>query len=383
MQVQLLVWIFVMRVMMIVASGLSYFINEAMAKARYGNVDKMNFEAPLTSLVWLTSIVSVVITYVVSYLLIPDLGDGTLWWKLSTIITCGTLAGAIIPEFVKVFTSTESAHVKEVVTSSREGGASLNILSGLVAGNFSAYWLGLSIVALMGIALLRQHASASATLMLAPAVFAFGLVAFGFLGMGPVTIAVDSYGPVTDNAQSVFELSVIETIPGIKEELKQDFGFDVRLRARQGSARGERRRRQHVQGDRQAGADRHRGRRRDDDDLLDHRRADQRADRRTSTSCRCCTRRSCSGLITGGAVIYWFTGASTQAVTHRRLPRGRVHQGEHQARRRREGVGRGQQEGRRDLHAVRAEGDVQHLPDGVLLDAGLRVPRAVSSSSAT
>ncbi len=151
-QVQLLVWIFVMRIMMIVASGLSYFVNEAVAKGRYGNVDKMNFEAPLTSLVWLTSIVSVVITYIVSYFLIPDLGDGTLWWKLSTIITCGTLAGAIIPELVKVFTSTESGHVREVVTSSREGGASLNILSGFVAGNFSAYWLGLSIVSLMAIA---------------------------------------------------------------------------------------------------------------------------------------------------------------------------------------------------------------------------------------
>ena len=155
-QVQLLVWIFVMRIMMIVASGLSYFVNEAVAKARYGNVDKMNFEAPLTSLVWLTSIVSVVITYVVSYLLIPDLGDGTLWWKLSTVITCGTLAGAIIPELVKVFTSTESGHVREVVTSSREGGASLNILSGFVAGNFSAYWLGLSIVTLMGDRVLRR-----------------------------------------------------------------------------------------------------------------------------------------------------------------------------------------------------------------------------------
>ena len=227
-QVQLLVWIFVMRIMMIVASGLSYYINEAVAKSRYGNVDKMNFEAPLTSLVWLTSIVSVVITYIVSYLLIPDLGDGSLWWKLSTVITCGTLAGAIIPEFVKVFTSTESTHVKEIVTSSREGGASLNILSGFVAGNFSAYWLGLSIVTLMGIAYLVSTLGLGA-LMLAPAVFAFGLVAFGFLGMGPVTIAVDSYGPVTDNAQSVFELSVIEQIPGIKESVKREYGFDVRF----------------------------------------------------------------------------------------------------------------------------------------------------------
>ena len=227
-QVQLLVWIFVMRIAMIVASGLSYFINEAVATARYANVDKMNFEAPLTSLVWLTSIVSVVITYIVSWMLVPGLGDGTLWWKLSTVITCGTLAGAIIPEFVKVFTSTESRHVREVVASSREGGASLNILSGFVAGNFSAYWLGLSIVTLMSIAYYVSLYGLE-SIMLAPAVFAFGLVAFGFLGMGPVTIAVDSYGPVTDNAQSVFELSVIESIPGIKEQLKRDYGFDAKF----------------------------------------------------------------------------------------------------------------------------------------------------------
>jgi K(+)-stimulated pyrophosphate-energized sodium pump len=227
-QVQLLVWIFVMRVTMIVASGLSYFVNEAIARSRYGDVDKMNFEAPLTSLVWITSIVSVVLTYAVSAYLVPDLGDGTLWWKLSTVITCGTLAGAIIPEGVKVFTSTESGHVKEVVTSSREGGASLNILSGFVAGNFSAYWLGLSILALMSIGYFVSTLGPSMSdLMLAPAVFAFGLVAFGFLGMGPVTIAVDSYGPVTDNAQSIFELSVIEHIPGVRESLKRDYGFDV------------------------------------------------------------------------------------------------------------------------------------------------------------
>ncbi len=225
-QVQLLVWIFVMRVMMIVASGLSYLLNGVWAKATYGDAVTMNFEHPLTTLVWLTSIVSVVITYVVSYLLIPDLGDGSLWWKLSTVITCGTLAGAIIPELVKVFTSTTSAHVKEVVTSAREGGASLDILSGLVAGNFSAYWLGLAIVSLMGIGFLVSTSFPS-DMMLAPAVFAFGLVAFGFLGMGPVTIAVDSYGPVTDNAQSVFELSMIETLPNIKQELKKDYGFDV------------------------------------------------------------------------------------------------------------------------------------------------------------
>jgi len=226
-QVQLLVWIFVMRVMMIVTSGVSYWINEAMAKARYQNADSFNFEAPLTSLVWLTSGVSIAMTYVVSYLLVPSLGgDASLWWKLSTIITCGTLAGAVIPELVKVFTSVESAHVKEVVTASREGGASLNILAGLIAGDFSAYWMGLVIVALMGAAYGVSTAGLG-TLMIAPAVFAFGLVAFGFLGMGPVTIAVDSYGPVTDNAQSVFELSTIETLPGIREELKKDYGFDV------------------------------------------------------------------------------------------------------------------------------------------------------------
>jgi K(+)-stimulated pyrophosphate-energized sodium pump len=234
-QVQLLVWIFMMRIVMVVASGGSYLINEALAKSQYQNVDKMNYEAPLTRLVWLTSIVSVVFTYLASWILIPDLGgDPTLWWKLSTVITCGTLAGAIIPELVKIFTSVDSAHVREVVTSSKEGGSSLNILSGLVAGNFSAYWLGMTIMVLMGIAyyfstlgLGAVPAGATAPLMIAPAVFAFGLVAFGFLGMGPVTIAVDSYGPVTDNAQSVYELSTIEQIPGIKAELKKDFGMDV------------------------------------------------------------------------------------------------------------------------------------------------------------
>jgi K(+)-stimulated pyrophosphate-energized sodium pump len=228
-QVQLLVWIFVMRVVMIIASGASYLINDAWARASFGDADVMNFETPLTRLVWLTSIVSVVLTYAASRWLIPNLGGNPdLWWQLSSVITCGTLAGAIIPELVKIFTSTESSHVKEVVTSSREGGASLNILSGFVAGNFSAYWLGMSIVALMATAYgFSTMGLASSGLMIAPAVFAFGLVAFGFLGMGPVTIAVDSYGPVTDNAQSVFELSTIETLPNIKQELKRDFGFDV------------------------------------------------------------------------------------------------------------------------------------------------------------
>jgi K(+)-stimulated pyrophosphate-energized sodium pump len=224
-QVQLLVWIFVMRVMMIIASAGSYFINEAMAKKKYSEAADFNYEAPLTTLVWLTSIVSVVLTFIVSYLLIAKLGDGTLWWKLSAIITCGTLAGAIIPELVKVFTSMESGHVKEVVTSSRQGGASLNILSGFVAGNFSAYWIGLAVVLLMGGAYYVSLMIPS-ELMYAPAVFAFGLVAFGFLGMGPVTIAVDSYGPVTDNAQSVYELSTIETIPNIKEDIRTNFQFE-------------------------------------------------------------------------------------------------------------------------------------------------------------
>ena len=224
-QVQLLVWVFAMRIMMVVSSGLSYLINEAVAKARYGNADHMDFEKPLTVLVWLTSIVSVVMTYLVSFFLIRELGDGSMWWKLSTIITCGTLAGAIIPEVVKVFTSTSSAHVREVVTSSREGGASLNVLAGLTAGNFSGYWLGLILAGLMGIAYWVSLGGIG-DMMAAPAVFAFGLVAFGFLGMGPVTIAVDSYGPVTDNAQSVYELSLIESVPNVKEEIKKEFGFE-------------------------------------------------------------------------------------------------------------------------------------------------------------
>jgi K(+)-stimulated pyrophosphate-energized sodium pump len=228
-QVQLLVWIFTMRVLMIVASGASYLINEVVARGRYAGVSRMNFEAPLTFLVWLTSIVSVVMTYLASYALISGLGDGTLWWKLSTIITCGTLAGAIIPELVKVFTSTSSGHVREVVTASREGGASLNVLSGFVAGNFSAYWLGIAIVLLMGIGSYVSSGPSMEALMVAPAVFAFGLVAFGFLGMGPVTIAVDSYGPVTDNAQSVYELSLIEEVPNVAQQIRREFGFDVKF----------------------------------------------------------------------------------------------------------------------------------------------------------
>ncbi|MBX3410009.1 MAG: sodium-translocating pyrophosphatase [Phycisphaeraceae bacterium] len=226
-QVKVLVWLFVMRIVMVLASGASYLINEAFAKARYGGATKMNFEKPLTSLVILTSVVSIGLTYLASWLLIPEVkGNTDLWWQLATIISCGTAAGAIIPELVKIFTSTESRHVREVVASSEQGGASLNILSGLVAGNFSAYWLGIAMIVLMGVAYVISTAAGFTAIMMAPAVFAFGLVAFGFLSMGPVTIAVDSYGPVTDNAQSVFELSTIESIPGVKQELARDFGFE-------------------------------------------------------------------------------------------------------------------------------------------------------------
>ncbi len=232
-QLQLLTWIFVMRILMIVTSIVSYWINNAFASAKYKNADEMNYEHPLTTLVWLTSLISVAVTFIASYVIIPNLhGDTTLWWKLSAIITCGTLAGALIPEFVKVFTSTSSAHVREVLTSSRKGGASLNILSGLTAGNFSVFWLATLMTALMGGAYyvstlgFAYNAATGTGIMAYPAVFAFGLVAFGFLGMGPVTIAVDSYGPVTDNAQSIYELSVIEEIPNIKEEIKKDFGFE-------------------------------------------------------------------------------------------------------------------------------------------------------------
>lgn len=224
-QIQLLVWIFVMRIMMVITSVVSYGINELFTKMKYQNAETMNAERPLTNLIWLTSVISIGVTYLISYLIIPDLGDGTLWWKLASIISCGTLAGAIIPELVKIFTSTKSGHVEEILDSSREGGASLNILSGLTAGNFSAYWLGLVIAGLMGIAFWISTFGLG-SIMIAPAVFAFGLVAFGFLSLGPVTIAVDSYGPVTDNAQSIYELSLIETIPNAKEEIKKEFGFE-------------------------------------------------------------------------------------------------------------------------------------------------------------
>ena len=223
MQIQLLVWLFVIRAVMVVASGISYFVNAALTRARYANATEMDFERPLTSLVWITSTVCIATTFLTSLALIGGLGDG-LWWKLSLIVSCGTLAGALIPELVKVFTSTNARHTREVVVSSSKGGPSLGILSGLVAGNFSAYWLGMAIAGLMGVSYWISGMGLG-EIMLAPAVFAFGLVAFGFLGMGPVTIAVDSYGPVTDNAQSVFELSTIEEMPGIEDELARDYGI--------------------------------------------------------------------------------------------------------------------------------------------------------------
>jgi K(+)-stimulated pyrophosphate-energized sodium pump len=315
MQVQLLVWIFVMRVTGIIASGASYLMNDVWAHGRFGRASAMNFETPLTTLVWLTSIVSVALTYAVSYWLISDVGDGALWWKLSTVITCGTLAGAIIPELVKVFTSTESAHTREVVESSREGGASLNVLSGLVAGNFSAYWLGIVIVILMSIAYGVSTQFGLGATMIAPAVFAFGLVAFGFLGMGPVTIAVDSYGPVTDNAQSVFELSTIETLPGIKSELQRDYRIDANFE-----------RAKHLLEENDGAGNTFKATAKpvligtavvgattmifSIIVVLTH-----RLDPAYLQFLSVLHPPFLLGLVTGGAIIYWFTGASTQAVT--------------------------------------------------------------------
>ena len=319
-QVQLLVWIFVMRVMMLVSSAVSYFLNAAIAKARYGSASEMNFEAPLTSLVWITSIVSIILTFVISYFIIPVLGqDGTQWWKLSVIISCGTLAGAIIPELVKAFTSVESRHVKEVVVSAQEGGASLGILSGFVAGNFSAYYLGFSMMILMAIAYIMSTLGlgtmgTGSVVMLAPAVFAFGLVAFGFLGMGPVTIAVDSYGPVTDNAQSVYELSLIETVPNVQAEIKKDFNLDVNfdrakhlLEANDGAGNTFKATAKPVLiGTAVVGATTM---------IFSIIMALTAGLTENVSKLSLLHAPFVLGLITGGAMIYWFTGAATQAVT--------------------------------------------------------------------
>ncbi|MEW6721189.1 MAG: sodium-translocating pyrophosphatase [Thermodesulfobacteriota bacterium] len=317
-QVQLLVWIFVMRIGMIVTSGFSYWLNGVYNKGKYGESARFNFEHPLTSLVWLTSIVSILMTYLLSYLLIPALGDGSLWWKLSTIITCGTLAGAIIPELVKIFTSVNSLHVKEVVTASREGGPSLNILSGLVAGNFSAYWMGMAIIILMAGGYIVSTMGLG-DIMAAPAIFAFGLIAFGFLGMGPVTIAVDSYGPVTDNAQSVYELSTIETLPDIKQDIKKEFGFEadfenakVYLEENDGAGNTFKATAKPVLiGTAVVGAT-----------TLIFSIIQLLAAQYGTTGpggidqgLSIMNPLFLLGLITGGAVIYWFTGASTQAVS--------------------------------------------------------------------
>lgn len=222
-QVQLLTWIFVMRFLMIVTSVVAYWINGVVDKFYARKTDKFDFEKPLTNLVWLTSVLSIAMTFGVSHWLLADMG-GCLWLVLSAIISCGTLGAALIPEFTKIFTSPKAKHTEEVVTASREGGASLTILSGIVSGNMSAFWIGMVIVLLMGLAYVASL-HIPETLMIYPSVFAFGLVAFGFLGMGPVTIAVDSYGPVTDNAQSVYELSLIEDIPNVGEEIEKEYGF--------------------------------------------------------------------------------------------------------------------------------------------------------------
>ena len=376
-QVQLLVWIFSMRVMMVVASGVSYFVNNAIAKAKYGNAAKMDFEAPLTSLVWLTSILSVALTYVVSYLMIPDLGgDTSMWWKLASVITCGTLAGAIIPEFVKVFTSTSSRHVREIVSSAREGGASLTILSGFVAGNFSAYWLGFAILVLMSGAYFVSLSFLPA-LMLAPAVFSFGLVAFGFLGMGPVTIAVDSYGPVTDNAQSVFELSTIETLPNISKEIEKEFGFTPNFEAGK--------------------------------EYLEENDGAGNTFKATSkpvligTAVVGATTMIFSiivmltqglkpellanlsilhppfllGLITGGAVIYWFTGASTQAVSTGAYRAVEFIKQNIKLESSEKASVFGFEESGGNLHPICPKRYVQYLPGRLLLHPVVRVLRAV------
>ncbi len=376
-QVQLLVWIFVMRLIMVVTSALSYFISEGISAGRYRESRTMNFEAPLTLLVWVASITSIIGTYIASYLLLSTLHVNgialtSLWWKLATIITCGTLAGAIIPEVTKIFTSTHSRHVREVVTASKEGGASLNVLSGLSAGNFSAFWVaGVTIGGLMaiayGISTIGGAESGLGSIMLvkSTAIFAFGLVAFGFLGMGPVTIAVDSYGPVTDNAQSVYELSLIEQVPGIREELKKEYGVDPDF--------------EHAKG------------------LLEENDGAGNTFKATAkpvligTAVVGATTLIFSiimlltaglttnldklsilhapfllGIISGMAVIYWFSGASMQAVITGDIPGRRIHQAEHQARGWRGASQHGrQQESCRDLHALCAGGDAQHLPDHI------------------
>jgi len=312
--VQLLVWLFAVRVAMLVAAVAGYYINEVIARARYGKAHSFNFEAPLTSLVWITSIVTIAVTYPVTYILLPNLGgDPTLWWKLATITSCGTVAGALIPELVKVFTSTEARHVQEVVASAKEGGSALGLLSGFVSGNYSAYYLGLAIVLLMAIGYGVSTLGFSAVILAAP-MFAFGLVAFGFLGMGPVTIAVDSFGPVTDNAQSIYELSLIENEPGVAEQVKKQYGVDVdfehakkMLEAADGAGNTFKASAKPVLiGTAVVGAT-----------TLIFATIMALTDSLTTNLDKLSILHApfLLGLVTGGAVIYWFTGASTQAVT--------------------------------------------------------------------
>ncbi len=313
-KVQLLVWIFVIRVVMLVAAAAAYYFNAVLAKARYAKADKMNFETPLTWLVWLTSFASIGLTYWITAYTIPDLaGDTSLWWKLATIVSCGTLAGALIPELVKVFTSTESRHVKEVVTSAREGGASLDILSGFVAGNYSSYYLGLVMMGLMAVGSWVSLRGLGHIMLAAP-VFAFGLVAFGFLGMGPVTIAVDSYGPVADNAQSVYELSLIENVPNVEAEVKRDFNIDVNferakemLEANDGAGNTFKATAKPVLiGTAVVGAT-----------TMIFATIMALTDGLTAHVDKLSLLHApfVLGLVSGGAIIYWFTGASTQAVS--------------------------------------------------------------------
>ncbi len=312
--VQLLVWLFAVRVAMLVAAVAGYYINEAIARARYGKAVEFNFESPLTSLVWITSVVTIAVTYPVTYALLSHLGgDPSLWWKLATITSCGTVAGALIPELVKVFTSTHARHVQEVVASAKEGGAALGLLSGFVSGNYSSYYLGLAVIVLMAIGYGVSTLGFDNVILAAP-MFAFGLVAFGFLGMGPVTIAVDSFGPVTDNAQSIYELSLIESEPGVAEEVKRQYGATVdfdhakkMLEAADGAGNTFKASAKPVLiGTAVVGAT-----------TLIFATIMALTNSLTTNVDKLSLLHApfLLGLITGGAVIYWFTGASTQAVT--------------------------------------------------------------------
>ena len=314
-QVKLLAWIFVMRILMIITSIFAFYINNFFSAFKYGKKEELDFEAPLTNLVWITSILSIIVTFVASYFLIPDLNGNTdMWWILSLIISCGTIGGAIIPEFTKIFTSPKSGHVREVVNAGKEGGASLTILSGFVAGNFSAFWKGLVFFLLMFIAYFASLHGLDG-IMVYPSVFAFGLVAFGLLSMGPVTIAVDSYGPVTDNAQSVYELSLIESIPDVDKEIEKDFGFKpdwekakYYLEANDGAGNTFKATAKPVLiGTAVVGAT----------TMIFSLilMIEKTLNIQPESVLNLLNPYTILGFILGGAVIYWFTGASTQAVT--------------------------------------------------------------------